>query len=79
MLAARQRVLGPEHPATLMSAHNSARCLAKQMLLSKFAEAEELLRGVLAARQRIRGGHHVETLQTAKLLSMVQSVTATMH
>ena len=65
----RRSRLGPEHPKTLVVANNLAGCLFCQ---GQLAEAEELLRGVLAVEQRIKGPGHADTLQTATFLSIVQ-------
>jgi hypothetical protein len=52
VLAERKRVLGAEHPDTLVAADNLARTLADQ---GKRAEAEEMEREVLAVRKRVLG------------------------
>ena len=45
-----RRVLGEEHPFTLMIAHNLATTLFGQ---AKFAEAKETLKATLEARRRV--------------------------
>ncbi len=52
VLAERKRVLGAEHPDTLVAADNLARTLEDQ---GKRAEAEEIEREVLAVRKRVLG------------------------
>jgi serine/threonine protein kinase len=59
VLAARTRVLGPEHPDTLHSEFGLARTL---LALGRVREAEALHRKVLAARERILGADHPDTL-----------------
>ena len=65
MLGARRRVLGEEHPETLMSANNLALSLSGQ---GKYAEAEETLQAALAAERRVLGSAHPDTLATAENL-----------
>ena len=57
-----------------MMAYNLARCLHHQ---GQHAEAEEMLRGVLAVEQRTQGTGHTGTLQTASLLATVQEAAST--
>ena len=52
VLAATRRVLGEEHPDTLLSANNLAGSLSGR---GKQAEAERIYREVLGARRRILG------------------------
>lgn len=59
VLAARERVLGPEHEDTLASAHKLARSLLEQ---ARNDEAMSLLRSVVAAEQRVRGPEHSDTM-----------------
>ena len=59
-LAARERVLGPEHPLTLRSMHNLSTLYQAQ---GRYSEAEPLLKRALAARERVLGPEHTETLR----------------
>ena len=60
------RLLGPDHPDNLRAARNHAANLALQ---GHSAEAEEMLRTVLAAQVRQLGAEHPETLSTSNLLA----------
>jgi tetratricopeptide (TPR) repeat protein len=66
VLVARRRVMGPEHPDTLLTANNLAIALDYQ---GKHAEAVTLLREVLVARRRVLGPEHPSTLTTANNLA----------
>jgi tetratricopeptide (TPR) repeat protein len=57
----RRRVLGEEHPDTLLSINNMGTLLVRQ---SKLAEAEPYLREALEKRRRVSGEEHPETLTT---------------
>jgi hypothetical protein len=59
VLAARERVLGPDHPDTLASRNNLANVMQAR---GKFEEARVLLGEVLAARERVLGPDHPDTL-----------------
>ena len=59
VLEARERTLGAEHPATLVSINDLARCLADMGLLK---DAEPLHRRALEARERTLGADHPATL-----------------
>ena len=61
-LAARERVLGPDHPDTLHSRNNLA--LAYQEA-GRLDEAIPLLEQTLAARERVLGPDHPDTLNRA--------------
>jgi tetratricopeptide (TPR) repeat protein len=61
-LAIERRVLGPEHPSTLVTAGNLAASLDRQ---GKYAEAETMYREVLVVRRRVLGPEHPSTLMTA--------------
>jgi len=61
VLEAEERVLGREHPSTLMTKGNLARSLSGQ---GKHPEAEALLRQVLEAEERVLGREHPSTLRT---------------
>ena len=58
-----RRVLGNEHPGTLLGATNLA---STYTTLGKFAEAEALLVDTLAANRRVRGAAHPETLSIVR-------------
>ncbi len=61
-----KRVLGAEHPSTLMSASNLAASLSKQ---GKDADAERIQREVHEVRKRVLGVEHPDTLTTANNLA----------
>ena len=60
------RLLGPDHPDNLRAARNHAANLALQ---GHSAEAEQMLRTVLAAQARQLGAEHPETLSTSNQLA----------
>jgi tetratricopeptide (TPR) repeat protein len=62
VLNVKRRVLGNEHPDTLMVRSNLAVCLGYQ---KKHAEAEKIYREVLATTRRIFGEEHPHTLRCA--------------
>jgi tetratricopeptide (TPR) repeat protein len=62
VLDVKRRVLGNEHPDTLMVRSNLAVCLGHQ---KKHAEAERIYREVLAMTRRIFGEEHPHTLRCA--------------
>ena len=66
VLADRQRVLGPDHPDTLIARHALARMLGLQR---RYAEAEQLCREVLADRRRVLGDDHPDTLTSRDTLA----------
>ena len=66
-LAARQRVLGPEHPDTLRSLSDLSVLLDK---LGQHLEAADMARQALAARQRVLGPEHPDTLRSLSDLSV---------
>ena len=70
-MAARRRVLGPEHPNTRIAAYNLASTLNKQ---GQHTEAEDILQSVLAVEQRNKGYNHADTLRTSSMLSLVQDI-----
>jgi tetratricopeptide (TPR) repeat protein len=65
--AVRMRVLGAEHPNTLMGASNLAASLADQ---GKYADAERIQREVLVVEKRVLGAEHPKTLTSANNLSL---------
>ena len=60
------RLLGREHPSTVISAHNLASCFFEQ---KKYAQAASMMRGVLALQLGLLGEDHPETLATARCLA----------
>jgi hypothetical protein len=58
-LCGREKVLGPEHPDTLLSVSNLARLLRVQ---GKYEAAEEMDRRVLDVSERILGPDHPDTV-----------------
>jgi tetratricopeptide (TPR) repeat protein len=58
----QKRVLGAEHPNTLLSANNLAMYISNQ---GKHAEAERIQRDVLGVQKRVLGAEHPDTLTTA--------------
>ncbi len=60
-LVLRTRVLGPDHPNTLMSMNNLAWLLEQE---GKTAEAEKLFREVGEIQRRVLGPEHPDTLRT---------------
>jgi hypothetical protein len=62
VLGARRRVLGDEHPSTLVTAGNFASSLSDQ---GRYVEAERIERQVLDVRRRVLGDEHPDTLTTA--------------
>ena len=65
-LSASERVLGTEHPDTLVSVNNLALLLSSK---EDFAGAEPLYRRALAARERVFGAQNSDTLQSVKNLA----------
>ena len=61
----RMRLLGAEHPQTLLCAGDIASCLMAQGSCGKHAKAEQIEREVLAVRKRVLGPEHPETLTSA--------------
>ena len=55
----RRRVLGAEHPCTLVSAGNLAGVLRN---LANFAEAAAIQRETLESRRRVLGSEHLEKI-----------------
>jgi hypothetical protein len=70
VLGVRRRVLGEEHPDTLVSANNLATSLSNQ---TKYAEAKELLHATLQVSRRVLGSAHPKTLAFAESLDFVRS------
>jgi hypothetical protein len=70
VLGVQKRVLGAEHPSTLLSAGSLAASLAFQ---DKFAEAERMLHAALASHRRVLGPNHPNTLAAARSLEQVRA------
>ena len=66
-----KRVLGVNHPSTLMTAYHTANTLCKQGTLG---EDEEILRATLPVQTRVLGEDHPWTMKTAASL---RDITAT--
>ncbi|GAB2926366.1 tetratricopeptide repeat protein [Micromonospora polyrhachis] len=66
VIAARERLLGPEHTDTLASRHKLARSIMEQ---GRWVEAEQELWVILAGEQRARGVDHPDTLVVRHSLS----------
>jgi len=65
-LAGRERVLGPEHPETLISVNNLAGLFRAQ---GRYDEAEPLYKRALAAKERVLGPEHFDTLVSVHSLA----------
>ena len=65
-----RRVLGAEHPDTLITAANLAHSLID---LGKHAEAEAMLQATVASCQRVLGPTHPDTMSTARGLEIVHA------
>ncbi len=59
---AQERVLGPDHPETLVSLNSLAVLYGDQ---ERYKEAEALYRRILEARERVLGKEHPDTLSLA--------------
>ena len=68
MLSGRRRLLGEEHPDTLIIMNNLGAFYSNQR---RFAEAEPLFDKVLEARKRILGPDHQYTLNTMTNLAQL--------
>jgi hypothetical protein len=66
VLGVSKRVLGQEHPGTLLSAGNLAAFLAYQ---GKYADAERIEREVLGVKRRVLGEEHPSTLKSSSNLA----------
>ncbi len=66
VLAARERVLGKEHPDTLASVNNLAVLYQAQ---GRYGEAEPLLKRALKTEERVLGKEHSSTLQSVNNLA----------
>jgi hypothetical protein len=70
VLAAKQRVLGPDHPSTLTTRHQVAYEMAE---LGDHDGALAEYRDVLAAKQRVLGPDHPSTLSTGAWVSFLEA------
>ena len=70
MLDLRERVLGKEHPNTLLSMGNLALVLSNQ---GKYQQAEEMNRRTLELRERVLGKEHPDALSSMNNLASVLS------
>jgi hypothetical protein len=70
-LAAQRRVLGVDHPETLMGASNLASTLFYYP--DKHVEAEQILHATLTSCRRVLGRFHPITRNTADLLEVVRA------
>ena len=66
-LAARERVLGPDHPDTLQSRNNLA---TAYRAAGRLDEAISLHEQTLAARERVLGPDHPDTLASRNNLAI---------
>ncbi len=69
VLAARLRVLGPDHRNTLATRHEIARMLDER---GQYEQAEREYRDVLAAEMRILGPDHPDIRVTRDSLTMLE-------
>jgi hypothetical protein len=67
-LLLKEKVLGKEHPNTLMSMSNLAVALNGQ---GNHAEADAIYRGTLSTREKVLGKEHPETLRSMNQVAMV--------
>ena len=74
VLEKRQRILGDEHPDTIMAMHNLANTLSNQ---GKLDEAALMMREVLEKSQRILGDDHPDTARAAEHLRLIRSALHT--
>jgi hypothetical protein len=70
MLAARERVLGPDHPDTLNSRNNLADAY---VAADRAAEAIPLHERTLADRERVLGPDHPDTLTSRDNLAAARA------
>jgi CHAT domain-containing protein/tetratricopeptide (TPR) repeat protein len=66
VLEVRERVLGKDHPQTLMSVNNLATVYNDQ---GRYREAEQLLERALEKRERVLGKEHPDTLMSVSNLA----------
>lgn len=68
LLAEQQRILGKEHPDTLLTSQQMAWVMGEQ---GRFDEAEPILRETLDAQVKILGSDHLDTLNSQHNLAWV--------
>ncbi len=66
LIAVRRRVLGHDHPNTLIAMNNLATVYRAE---GKYAEAEPIFVDVLEIRRRVLGEEHPDTLRTLNALA----------
>jgi tetratricopeptide (TPR) repeat protein/predicted Ser/Thr protein kinase len=64
----RRRVLGPEHPDTLLSMHQLAMVYVNE---GKFPQAEALLSETVQIRRAVSGPEHIDTIRAMNNLAVV--------
>jgi hypothetical protein len=69
-LAARERILGPDHPHALWSRNNLALALGS---LGDHRQAAELHRTILASYERVLGPDHPETVRSRNNLARAEA------
>ncbi len=67
--------LGPDHPATLASAHHLACLLSRQDNPLCLKKARRYSLQALQGREKVLGASHPETLSTVDHLSVVMTMT----
>ncbi|MEU6774239.1 tetratricopeptide repeat protein, partial [Streptomyces sp. NPDC046759] len=72
-LGRQRRVLGEEHPDTLLTASNLANRLAE---VGRVEEARELAEETLGRQRRVLGEEHPDTLSTRRSLDSLKAPTA---
>jgi tetratricopeptide (TPR) repeat protein len=70
-LAAQERVLGKEHPSTLLNVNNLAELYRDQ---GRYAEAAPLYLRALEARARVLGKEHPDTLLSLNNLAALYEI-----
>jgi tetratricopeptide (TPR) repeat protein len=68
VLKARERVLGEDHPETLISVNHLAELYQTQ---KRYSEAETLYKRALAAKEKVLGRDHLNTLDAVNNLAML--------
>jgi non-specific serine/threonine protein kinase/serine/threonine-protein kinase len=71
LIDVRRRVLGKDHPNTLIAMNNLA---ALHRTEGKYSEAEPIFRDVLETRRRVLGEEHPDTLRTVSALAALHSL-----
>jgi CHAT domain-containing protein len=68
VLKIRERLLGPEHPDTVLSLSNLGNLL---LITGDYAAAESLIRSVLSVRERVLGEEHPDILLSVNSMAAV--------